>query len=85
MKRLLKKFISREILSIVIAIICIFISMFIASQMDVSNESGILTFVLAFFVIMLFYSGVTFLCFMLGVMAEEKRNKKKESKKEKTI
>lgn len=78
-KRLLKKLFSREAICIVIALTIMVLTLFCASQHNITQESGILDGLLAFVLIMLFFSSTMFLCFMIAPINDESQNEKKES------
>jgi len=69
-KRLLKKLFSREGICIVLALIVIGLTLFGASKLNITQESGIVDGILAFGLIMIFFASTMFLCFMIAPINE---------------
>ena len=72
-KRLLKRIFSLQTISIVIAIILLFLSLFAASKLEINKETGILTGILAFTLILIFFASLFFICSMAVTIAKEKQ------------
>ena len=77
-KRLLKKFFSKQTISIVVATIFLVLSLFGATRIDINENTDILTLLLAFVFLLIFGSSLIFMSFMLAIDSEEK--KKQEDK-----
>lgn len=80
-KRFLKKRLTRLIINIVISVLLIWLSLLGASRLEFNTDTDILTGIVSFVYMLLFFSSLFFLCIMTYELKKEIHDIKEKKKK----